>query len=129
MVSLVFGAMLWKETQAAFDIAIPAPLWLLARYSLSGVLLFAAIAALYWVLPARRLTWRWVFPGALMALILWLVAGSLFSIYLSYFNQYALTYGSLGGVVIAMVFFYILGLIFIFGAEFNATLARGGGTP
>lgn len=129
MVSLVFGAMLWKETQAAFEFTIAAPLWLLARYSLSGVLLFSAIAVLYWVLPARRLKWRWVFPGALLALALWLVAGSLFSIYLSYFNQYALTYGSLGGVIIAMVFFYILGLVFIFGAEFNAALARGGSGP
>jgi membrane protein len=124
MVSLVFGAMLWKDAQAAFDFTIAAPVWALARYGLSTALLFIAIVALYWVLPARRLKWRRVLPGAFLALLLWLVAGTLFSLYLSYFNQYALTYGSLGGVMIAMVFFYILGLIFIFGAEFNAAIAR-----
>ncbi len=125
MASLVFGGILWDYARdyAGLDRDFRLP-WRLARWSLSAGLLFAAIVALYRILPARRLRWRWVLPGAVVALALWLSAGSLFSVYLRHFNQYALTYGSLGGVVIAMVFFYILGIIFIFGAEVNAAIAR-----
>lgn len=128
MASLIFGGTLWDYARdyAHLDRDLR-PLWRLGRWGLSVVFLFVAIVALYRVLPARRLRWGWVLPGALVALALWLCAGSLFSLYLRHFNQYAVTYGSLGGVVIAMVFFYIMGIIFIFGAEVNAAIARGEG--
>jgi len=124
MSSLVLGELLWEELRDL--LALPTlgkPVWTLFRYGISATLLFCAVAALYWILPARRLKLGWIVPGAALVLGLWLLAGSLFTLYLEHFNRYALTYGSLGGVVIALLFFYILGAIFIFGAEVNAVIA------
>lgn len=82
-----------------------------------GVFLFLASAHLW--LPARRQTLRGVLPGVLVTLSLWFVAGLVFSWYLSHFSGYAKTYAGLGGAIAAMLFFYIIGLIFLFGAEIN----------
>lgn len=124
MSSLILGELLWEELRDL--LALPTlgkPIWTLLRYGISATLLFAAVTALYWILPARRLKLGWILPGAALVLALWLLAGSLFTLYLDHFNRYALTYGSLGGVVIALLFFYVLGAIFIFGAEVNAVIA------
>ena len=82
-----------------------------------GVFLFLASAHLW--LPARRQTLRGVLPGVLVTLTLWFVAGLVFSWYLSNFSGYAKTYAGLGGAVAAMLFFYIVALIFLLGAEIN----------
>lgn len=94
-----------------------------------GVLLFLAAAHLW--LPARRQTLRGVLPGVLVTLALWFVAGLVFSWYLSHFSGYAKTYAGLGGAIASMLFFYIIGLIFLFGAELNHAIEmwRNGETP
>ena len=85
-----------------------------------GVFLFLLSAHLW--LPARRQTLRGVMPGVVVTLTLWFVAGLVFSWYLSHFSGYAKTYAGLGGAVASMLFFYIVGLIFLFGAEINHAL-------
>lgn len=70
-------------------------------------------------LPARRQTLAGVLPGVLVTLTLWFAAGWVFSWYLSHFSGYAKTYAGLGGAVATMLFFYIVGLIFLLGAEIN----------
>jgi len=82
-----------------------------------GVFLFLASAHLW--LPARRQTLRGILPGVLVTLSLWFIAGLVFSWYLSHFSGYAKTYAGLGGAIASMLFFYIVGLIFLFGAELN----------
>lgn len=82
-----------------------------------GVFLFLLSAHLW--LPARRQTLSGTLPGVLVTLVLWFVAGLVFSWYLSHFSGYARTYAGLGGAIAAMLFFYIIGLIFLFGAEVN----------
>jgi membrane protein len=85
-----------------------------------GVFLFLASAHLW--LPARRQNLRGVLPGVLVTLALWFVAGLVFSWYLSHFSGYAKTYAGLGGAIASMLFFYIIGLIFLFGAEINHSI-------
>lgn len=125
---LVIGPVVWNAVRS-FVILPPIWdwVWLALRYSLSAALLFATISVLYFILPHRRLKPRWVFPGALLTVVLWLLLGTLFSLYLAYFGRYSVTYGSLGGVIAALVFFYLAGTIFIFGAEVNAAIARAEG--
>lgn len=115
----------WSDTVAFVERAGDrAGLWRLSRYLFSGVLLFAATSAIYYVLPAAHLRLRWVAPGALLVVALWLLSAGGFSLYLTHFANFSLTYGSLGGIIVALIFFYLVSLIFIFGAEFNAVLAR-----
>ncbi|TBW33971.1 YihY/virulence factor BrkB family protein [Siculibacillus lacustris] len=85
-----------------------------------GVFMFLISAHLW--LPARRQTISGVLPGILVTLALWFVAGLVFSWYLSHFSGYAKTYAGLGGAIASMLFFYIIGLIFLLGAEINHSI-------
>lgn len=86
--------------------------------------LFLAVAAMYKLLPNLRLCYFSVMPGAALVVALWLAAAWLFSLYLSNFQQVNLIYGSLGGIIAALLFFYICNVILIYGAEFNYLLSR-----
>jgi len=101
--------------------------WNNAIVLLSGFAMFAVVANLYYILPNIKQRLSNVLPGALVAVCMWVGAASLFSFYLSKFDQVNLIYGSLGGIIAALVFFYIINLIFIFGAEFNYHLANARG--
>ncbi|MDR3372186.1 MAG: YihY/virulence factor BrkB family protein [Ancalomicrobiaceae bacterium] len=85
-----------------------------------GVVLFVLAAHLW--LPARRQTLSTVIPGVLVTLALWFATGWIFSYYMSHFSSYTRTYAGLAGVIASMIFFYIIGLIFLFGAEINNAL-------
>ena len=100
----------------------------LLRYGFGALLILTAVSALYYALPGVRLKLRWVVPGALLVLVLWLVTATGFSVYVTYFGSFTVTSGSLGWVVISLLFFYLLAAIFIFGTEINAAIAyaRGG---
>lgn len=82
-------------------------------------MLFVAVSYIYYLLPNIKQRLVSVAPGAALVVILWIGAAYLFTGYLSNFNQVNLIYGSLGGVIAALVFFYICNIIFIFGAELN----------
>ncbi|RMF12644.1 MAG: YihY/virulence factor BrkB family protein [Alphaproteobacteria bacterium] len=95
------------------------------RLGASTLLFFAALCGLFFALkPRHKGRFVPVAPGALFTLILWLLVGSAFSVYLQYFGNYDVTYGSLAGAMIALVFFYLVGAAFILGAELNAVVAR-----
>lgn len=81
--------------------------------------LFFAVSYIYYLLPNIKQRLISVIPGAAVVVLLWIGAANLFSAYLVNFNQVNLIYGSLGGIIAALVFFYICNVIFIFGAELN----------
>lgn len=124
MTALVFGPVIWKTIIAYSPInADWAFLWNLVRLSTSFGLIFGALCLAYLVLRPRSLKMAGpVAPGALSAIILWMIVANTFSLYLKYFGNYDVTYGSLAGAIIALVFFYFLSVGFILGAEINATL-------
>lgn len=131
MLALVLGPVLWAELQVL--LRLPDRLrvsWLAVRYGVGAVLLFLAVASMYFLLPAAKLRLRWVLPGTFLVVALWLASATAFSVYLRYFGGYTVTYGSLAGIILALVFFYVLAAVFVFGAEFNGALARAeGGLP
>lgn len=92
----------------------------LANYGLGALVIIGLLFACHRWLPRRDVPMRGLWPGVLLTTILALVTSTLFSLYLSFAGSYAVTYGSLGGVVLTLLFFYIAALIFTFGAEFNA---------
>jgi membrane protein len=66
--------------------------------------------------------WHWITPGATLGVLGWVLASVGFRMYLHFFNSYSVTYGSLGAVVILLMWFYITGLMLLLGAEFNSQL-------
>lgn len=90
--------------------------------------LFAVVSNLYVILPNIKQKFKEVAPGAMLTVALWTFAAFLFSLYLSNFQQVNLIYGSLGGIIAALLFFYINNIIFIFGAEFNYLLMKAVGS-
>lgn len=99
------------------------------RYLVAVILLWGALMLLHRWLPNARQSYRRVLPGVTVSVVVWLSGASLFSWYLGNLADYSVIYGSLGGVAIALVFFYITGIIFIFGAEVNAAWRQRAGRP
>ncbi len=103
--------------------------WTTMRYVVAAVLLWGALMLLHRWLPNTRQAYRRVVPGVYVTVVLWLAGASLFALYLGNVADYAMIYGSLGGVTITLVFFYLTAAIFIFGAELNAAWRRRVGLP
>jgi len=92
------------------------------------VILFAVsflFAFLYWAAPnVKQPGFKFVSPGGIVALVIWILASVLFALYVSQFASYNKTYGSLGGVIAFLVWLWITNIAILFGAEFNAELQR-----
>ncbi len=80
------------------------------------------LAALYYYTPSKRLRWRDVLPGAIFATIAWIIASMGFSFYVDNFNNYSRLYGSIGAVIVFLVWLYLTSIIVITGGEINALL-------
>jgi membrane protein len=100
---------------------------LVVRWPLLAVLGLLGLAVLYRYAPDRdqgRGRWRWVTPGAVFAVVVWVIASVGFSIYTANFGRYNETYGALGAIVVVMLWLYITAYVVIVGAEINAELER-----
>jgi len=89
------------------------------RYLAIFLLLVCTTSLLYYALPNSKQKFSQTVPGSILAVILWFCLQHAFAIYLDNFHQFSLVYGSLAGVMISLMFFYLISLIFILGAEFN----------
>jgi membrane protein len=95
--------------------------WL--RWPVLAVAFMLALAALYRYAPSRDTPrWRWVSWGAVLATVLWLIGSALFSWYVTNFGNYNETYGSIGAVVVLMMWLWLSVLIVLLGAEVNAEM-------
>lgn len=122
-VAIVLGPLIWDLISwFAFVNADDRRLWHLGRYGFTLLIMTASVIALHRVLPGRPLTLREILPGAFATTMLWTVAASALTLYFDRFSNYASTYGSLGGVIITLLFFYVSAIIFVFGGELNAAL-------
>jgi membrane protein len=102
----------------AVRLAIQIVIW-----PLLGVMMVLGLAVLYRLAPDRDdPKWRWVSWGAVIATVLWLVGSAAFALYAANFGSYDQTYGSLGGVVVLLLWLYITALVVVLGAEINAAL-------
>ena len=119
--AVILGPVLWRLLEIFGHSSTEEELvWTIGRYAVGTVVLAAGLVALHRWLPNHHLVTRAVLPGALLTLGLWLLGASLFSLYLGTVADYSGVYGSLGGVVITLFFFYLTAALFIFGAEYNA---------
>jgi membrane protein len=82
-----------------------------------------AFAAIYYFAPdVHEQRWYWITTGSVVGVVLWAIASAAMRFYLHFFNTYTMTYGSLGAVIILMLWFYLTGLSFLIGSQINATI-------
>lgn len=96
----------------------------LARFPLVLIALGAASAFLYWTAPAQHPRIRWVLPGVAVFVPGWMLSTVLFSLYVDNFGSYDDTYGTLGGIVVLLLWLYLTFIILLLGAQLNAALQR-----
>ncbi|MFF0154471.1 YihY/virulence factor BrkB family protein [Micromonospora sp. NPDC005203] len=100
--------------------------WDVAKWPVLLILVSLMFAILYWASPnARHGGFRWVSPGGVLAVVIWLVISGLFALYVSNFGSYDKTYGALAGVIIFLVWLWLSNIAILLGAEFDAELERG----
>jgi membrane protein len=95
---------------------------LITRIIAFGLLMLIFSTIYYYAPNLKKKCWQWLTPGAAFGIITWMLASFGFRIYLHFFNTYSLTYGSLGAVVILLMWFYITGLTLLTGAELNSEI-------
>lgn len=130
---VIFAPLLFKKLQMISGIPIPASVvsfWHQYAIHIGILVLYVAVAGLYYVLPNIKHRLLSILPGAALAVAL-LVAGAYgFGVYITHASgQVNLIYGSLGSYIATLVFFYIMHIFFIYGAEFNYLLAQSLGKP
>jgi membrane protein len=82
-----------------------------------------AFATIYYFAPdVEEQHWYWITPGSVVGVLLWAAASAGLRGYLHFFNTYSKTYGSLGAVIILMLWFYVTGMAFLVGGQINATI-------
>jgi membrane protein len=108
--------------------------WDIAKWPVLVLVVSLMLAILYWAAPnVKQPGFRWISPGGIFAVVLWLVVSALFALYVANFSSYNKTYGALAGVVAFLVWLWISNIVVLLGAELNAELERGrrieGGLP
>jgi membrane protein len=99
--------------------------WNIVKWPVLVILVSLMFAILYWASPnARQGGFRWISPGGLVAVLLWIAASAGFAVYVANFASYNKTYGTLAGVVVFIVWLWISNLAVLYGAELNAELER-----
>jgi membrane protein len=84
--------------------------WSVASVPVAIALVLTGIALVYHLAPAVRQRWRWITLGSVLAVTLWLVASMGLRLYLMYFDNYTATYGSIGGVILLLLWLYLTGI-------------------
>ncbi|HWI09595.1 MAG TPA: YihY/virulence factor BrkB family protein [Solirubrobacteraceae bacterium] len=101
-------------------------LWDIAKWPVIAIIFMVMLAFLYYASPnVRHPRFRWVSPGAVVAVVIWLVASAAFALYVAGFGSYDKTYGTLGGVIVFLTWLWLSNIAVLLGAELNAEVERG----
>jgi membrane protein len=126
LLALWFGSQVSRWWAARGGLGpLPVQAWDVARWPLVAILLIVAIDQLYFIGPAVPQRWRWVTPGAVVAVLGWIAASLGFSLYVRNFGAYNATYGSIGAVIILLTWMYLAAFFILLGAEVNAAAGEG----
>ena len=97
--------------------------WTVLQVPLAVVIVLVAFAFVYYFAPdLYDQKWYWITPGSIVGVALWLIVSAVLRIYLRYWDSYSVTYGSLGGVIILMLWFYVTGVAILIGGKMNAEI-------
>ena len=107
----------WIHMGAAFTWT-----WKILQWPIVFALVALAIAMIYYYAPDAEQEWIWITPGSVFATVLWLLISLGFKFYVTNFGSYNATYGTIGGVIVTMLWFYVSSLAILVGAELNAEI-------
>jgi Predicted membrane protein len=130
IVLLIFGEVIgeflfdWFDSPVGFGF-----IWGTLKYVFSIAFMIVVFSLLYWIVPNRKIPFKTAVPGALFATLGWIASSLLFQFYINNFGNYSKTYGSIGGIIILLIWLYISSNIIILGGEVNAALAGGQAKP
>jgi membrane protein len=100
-------------------------IWNIAKWPVMAAVFVLMVGVLYYASPNAKIRgFRWVTPGSLVAIVVWALASAGFAIYVANFGSYDKTYGTLGGLIVLLIWFWITNLAILFGHELNAELER-----
>jgi membrane protein len=103
--------------------------WQVFDYMLGLALVLFGIQLIYHFGPNVKQRWRWITPGGIFAVAAIIISSLLFSLYLRYAPDYSATYGSLGAVIVLMLWLYLVGVVLLVGGEINSEVRRALGKP
>jgi YihY family inner membrane protein len=98
--------------------------WDIAKWPVLLLVVSLLFALLYWASPNARQGFRWVTPGGILAVVVWVLVSAGFALYVANFGSYNKTYGSLAGVIVFLVWLWLSNTAILLGAELNAELER-----
>jgi membrane protein len=126
-VSVVFTGGLARQAGNALGVGSSAvTVFDIVKWPILLLIVGAILAILYYAAPnVRHPHVRWLSPGSLLAVLLWLIASAAFAFYVASFASYNKTYGALGSIVVFLVWLWITNVVILLGAELNAELERG----
>lgn len=96
--------------------------WLILRWPIIVSMMISAAAVVYYVAPDVEQEWRWITPGAVFSVLMWFAVSALFGYYVDNFAEYNKTYGSIGAVIVLLLWMYLSGLSLLLGGEINAEI-------
>jgi membrane protein len=124
LVMVLFGHRIadFVAAQTGFS-EVFATIWKVVQWPIVLAFVLLSFALIYYLAPnLHDQKWFWVTPGSVIGVTLWLASSFAFRTYLTYFDSYNATYGSLGAVIILMLWFYITGAAILIGGEINAEI-------
>ena len=96
--------------------------WKILQWPVVVLLVSEGFALVYYLAPDAEQRWPWILPGAHLATVLWLLISIGFRFYVTNFGQYNQMYGALGAAIVMLLWFYLSGLVLLFGAELNSEI-------
>ncbi|NKE06045.1 YihY/virulence factor BrkB family protein [Bacillus selenatarsenatis] len=121
----VFGKVILDTVESIIQIPEPYDIvFNIVRWIIAIVVMSAVLAGLYRLAPNKHYPFKHVIPGAIFATIVWQLISLGFSFYVSNFGNYSATYGSIGGVIVLMLWLFLTGLALVLGGEINAIYHR-----
>jgi membrane protein len=113
--------MSWLASQIGMEDFI-VTLWTILRWPLIIILMMVAVAMMYYVMPDVEQSFRFITPGSVLAVVVWIMASLGFAYYVKTFADYNAMYGSIGAIIVLLLYFYISAAVLLFGAELNAVI-------
>ncbi|KQB55505.1 ribonuclease BN [Pseudomonas endophytica] len=111
----------WLAGQVGLETFV-VTLWTILRWPVIILLMMVAVAVIYYVMPDVEQKFRFITPGSVLAVVVWIAASLGFAFYVKTFADYNAMYGSIGAIIVLLLYFYISSAVLLLGAEMNAVI-------